>query len=44
VIEAGFGADVEPLSGVGEIELLRWTREQAVSGALHRHGNIRPRR
>jgi RHH-type proline utilization regulon transcriptional repressor/proline dehydrogenase/delta 1-pyrroline-5-carboxylate dehydrogenase len=44
VIDAGFDADVEPLSGIGEVELLRWTREQAVSETRHRHGNVRPGR
>jgi RHH-type proline utilization regulon transcriptional repressor/proline dehydrogenase/delta 1-pyrroline-5-carboxylate dehydrogenase len=44
VLDAGFEVDVEPLSGIGEIELLRWAREQAVSETLHRHGNIRSRR
>jgi hypothetical protein len=26
----------------GEMELLRWTREQAISETRHRHGNLRP--
>ena len=44
LIDAGFEVDVAPLCTIGELELLRWTREQAVSETLHRHGNIRTRR
>ncbi|MCU1491336.1 MAG: putA [Acidimicrobiaceae bacterium] len=43
VLDAGLDADVEPLSAVGSVELLHWTREQAESRTLHRHGNITPR-
>jgi hypothetical protein len=43
LIDAGVEVDVEPMVPLGEIELLRWTREQAVSETLHRHGNIRRR-
>ncbi len=32
--------DVEPLVGLGTYELLRWTREQALSTTLHRHGDV----
>ncbi len=41
LLDAGLEVDVEPLVALGEIELLRWTREQAISETLHRHGNIR---
>jgi RHH-type proline utilization regulon transcriptional repressor/proline dehydrogenase/delta 1-pyrroline-5-carboxylate dehydrogenase len=43
LLDAGLDVDVEPLSPFGEVELLRWTREQAVSETLHRHGNVRQR-
>ena len=40
LLDAGIAVDVEPLLAAGTYELLRWTREQAVSTTLHRHGNI----
>ena len=39
LLDAGLEVDVEPLVALGTYELLRWTREQAVSTTLHRHGN-----
>lgn len=39
LMDAGLEVDVEPLAALGTYELLRWTREQAVSTTLHRHGN-----
>ena len=44
LLDAGFEVDVEPLVAIGAYELLRWTREQAVSTTLHRHGNVIPNR
>jgi RHH-type proline utilization regulon transcriptional repressor/proline dehydrogenase/delta 1-pyrroline-5-carboxylate dehydrogenase len=41
VLDAGFEVDVQPLSSLGQTELLRWTREQAISETMHRHGNVR---
>ncbi|MGA3216160.1 MAG: bifunctional proline dehydrogenase/L-glutamate gamma-semialdehyde dehydrogenase [Acidimicrobiales bacterium] len=43
LLDAGFEVDVQPLCPIGPIELLRWTREQAVSETFHRHGNVRRR-
>jgi RHH-type proline utilization regulon transcriptional repressor/proline dehydrogenase/delta 1-pyrroline-5-carboxylate dehydrogenase len=43
LIDAGVEVDTEPLSPIGQIELLRWAREQAVSETYHRHGNVRRR-
>jgi RHH-type proline utilization regulon transcriptional repressor/proline dehydrogenase/delta 1-pyrroline-5-carboxylate dehydrogenase len=40
LLDAGLEVDVEPLVGLGTYELLRWTREQAVSVTRHRHGNV----
>ncbi|MDA8310493.1 MAG: proline dehydrogenase family protein [Actinomycetota bacterium] len=40
LLDAGLEVDVEPLVGLGTYELLRWTREQAVSTTNHRHGNV----
>ena len=40
LLDAGLEVDVEPLVALGTYELLRWTREQAVSTTVHRHGNI----
>ena len=40
LLDAGAEVDVEPLVGLGTYELLRWTREQAVSTTAHRHGNV----
>jgi RHH-type proline utilization regulon transcriptional repressor/proline dehydrogenase/delta 1-pyrroline-5-carboxylate dehydrogenase len=40
LLDAGLEVDVEPLLAIGTYELLRWTREQAVSTTLHRHGNV----
>jgi RHH-type proline utilization regulon transcriptional repressor/proline dehydrogenase/delta 1-pyrroline-5-carboxylate dehydrogenase len=37
---AGVWVDATPVVADGELELLRWTREQSVSRTLHRHGNI----
>ncbi len=44
LMERGYDVDVEPLSALGERELLRFTREQAISETRHRHGNVRPNR
>ncbi len=38
--DAGTEVDWEPMVAVGSYELLRWTREQAVSTTRHRHGNV----
>jgi hypothetical protein len=40
LLDAGISVDSEPLVAAGTYELLRWTREQAVSTTLHRHGNV----
>ena len=40
LLDAGAEVDVEPLVALGTYELLRWTREQAVSTTAHRHGNV----
>ncbi|MGH8980495.1 MAG: proline dehydrogenase family protein [Acidimicrobiales bacterium] len=40
LFDAGLDVDVEPLVAIGGYEVLRWTREQAVSVTLHRHGNV----
>jgi len=40
LLDAGAEVDVEPLVGLGTYELARWTREQSVSTAAHRHGNV----
>jgi len=40
LLDAGLEVDIEPLVALGSYELLRWTREQAVSTTLHRHGNL----
>ncbi|HUP75322.1 MAG TPA: bifunctional proline dehydrogenase/L-glutamate gamma-semialdehyde dehydrogenase [Acidimicrobiales bacterium] len=37
---AGVLVDATPVVADGELELLRWTREQSVSRTLHRHGNV----
>ncbi|MEO5840974.1 MAG: bifunctional proline dehydrogenase/L-glutamate gamma-semialdehyde dehydrogenase [Acidimicrobiales bacterium] len=37
---AGTWVDTTPVVGDGALELLRWTREQAVSRTRHRHGNV----
>ncbi len=42
--EAGVSVIIEPVAPVGEVELPRWLREQAVSWSWHRHGNVRPPR
>jgi RHH-type proline utilization regulon transcriptional repressor/proline dehydrogenase/delta 1-pyrroline-5-carboxylate dehydrogenase len=42
VIDAGLTLDPLDIVFDGEIELLRWTREQAISETRHRHGNLRP--
>jgi hypothetical protein len=39
--EAGLDLDLRPISGSPIQELLCWTREQAISRTLHRHGNLR---
>jgi RHH-type proline utilization regulon transcriptional repressor/proline dehydrogenase/delta 1-pyrroline-5-carboxylate dehydrogenase len=44
LLDEGFAVDVEPLVASGPYELLRWTREQAVSTTRHRHGNVLGRR
>ena len=43
LLDTGHEVDVEPLCAFGDIELLRWTREQVVSETLHRHGNVTSR-
>ncbi len=40
LLDEGFEVDIEPLVALGTEELLRWTREQAVSVTMHRHGNL----
>ena len=40
MLDAGLEVDTEPLVASGTYELERWTREQAVSRTLHRHGNV----
>ena len=40
LLDAGHEVDVTPVAGDGEVELLRWCREQAVSRTMHRHGNV----
>jgi RHH-type proline utilization regulon transcriptional repressor/proline dehydrogenase/delta 1-pyrroline-5-carboxylate dehydrogenase len=37
---AGMWIDTTPVVADGELELLRWTREQSVSRTRHRHGNV----
>ncbi len=44
LMDHGLDVDVEPLNPIGERELLRYTREQAISETRHRHGNVRPAR
>lgn len=39
--EAGIDLDLRPITGNPVQELLCWTREQAISQTLHRHGNLR---
>ncbi len=40
LLDAGLEGDTEPLVALGTFELLRWTREQAVTTTRHRHGNV----
>ncbi len=40
LVERGIWYDDAPPSPHGRVELLRWTREQAISRTLHRHGRI----
>ncbi len=42
VIDAGFALDTVGIVFDGELEVLRWTREQVISETRHRHGNLRP--
>nr|MBA2608850.1 aldehyde dehydrogenase family protein [Actinomycetota bacterium] len=42
--ELGIPVDDTPVTSVGRLELLHWTREQAVSETRHRYGNVRVRR
>ena len=42
--ELGIPIDDAPVTSVGRLELLHWTREQAVSETQHRYGNVRARR
>jgi RHH-type proline utilization regulon transcriptional repressor/proline dehydrogenase/delta 1-pyrroline-5-carboxylate dehydrogenase len=42
VIDAGLTLDTLGIVFDGELEVLRWTREQAISETRHRHGNLRP--
>ena len=42
VIDPGFALDTVGIVFDGELELLRWTREQVISETRHRHGNLRP--
>ena len=37
---SGLWVDTAPVIASGDLELLRWTREQSVSRTLHRHGNV----
>jgi RHH-type proline utilization regulon transcriptional repressor/proline dehydrogenase/delta 1-pyrroline-5-carboxylate dehydrogenase len=43
VLQAAYEANLNwidaPMSGVGRIELTRWTREQSVTETMHRYGN-----
>jgi RHH-type proline utilization regulon transcriptional repressor/proline dehydrogenase/delta 1-pyrroline-5-carboxylate dehydrogenase len=41
--EAGVDIDRRRPVAAGEIEITRWSREQAVSETRHRYGNLRPR-
>jgi len=38
--EAGLNWISAPFSAVGRLELMRWTREQAIATTLHRYGNV----
>jgi len=40
LMDEGFEVDTTPLVASGPLELLRLTREQAVSVTGHRHGNL----
>lgn len=40
LLDAGLEVDVTPVAGNADVELLRWSREQAVSRTMHRHGNL----
>ena len=42
VIDAGLTLDTLGIVFDGELEVLRWTREQVISETRHRHGNLRP--
>jgi RHH-type proline utilization regulon transcriptional repressor/proline dehydrogenase/delta 1-pyrroline-5-carboxylate dehydrogenase len=39
--ELGISVDDAPVTSVGRLELLHWTREQCVSETRHRYGNVR---
>ena len=38
--QAGAWVDTTPVVADGDLELLRWAREQSVSRTWHRHGNV----
>ncbi len=42
VLDARLSLDTTPIVPDGPLELLRWTREQAISETRHRHGNLLP--
>jgi RHH-type proline utilization regulon transcriptional repressor/proline dehydrogenase/delta 1-pyrroline-5-carboxylate dehydrogenase len=42
VIDSGLTLDPLEIVFDGELEVLRWTREQVISETRHRHGNLRP--
>ncbi|MDA8296461.1 MAG: bifunctional proline dehydrogenase/L-glutamate gamma-semialdehyde dehydrogenase [Actinomycetota bacterium] len=44
LMDRGLEVDIEPLSPIGERELFRYSREQAISETRHRHGDVRPAR
>jgi RHH-type proline utilization regulon transcriptional repressor/proline dehydrogenase/delta 1-pyrroline-5-carboxylate dehydrogenase len=39
--ELGIPIDDAPVTPIGRLELLHWTREQTVSETRHRYGNVR---
>ncbi|MCU1495951.1 MAG: putA [Acidimicrobiaceae bacterium] len=40
LLDAGLEVDTTPLAPIGRVELLRWSREQAISTTRHRHGHV----
>jgi len=39
--ELGIPVDDAPVTSIGRLELLHWTREQCVTVTRHRYGNVR---